>query len=104
MKMKENPDLWEQILNCIYSVREQGISASLAGGMAILRGLYNGGGWKKTSIDGIMCAVFAWFVKDILILFNINHEFAYVASVFIGYIGVDTVSKIIKGKAGLKND
>lgn len=71
--------------------------------MAILRGLYNGGGWKKTSIDGLMCAMFAWFIKDILILFNINHEFAYLASVFIGYIGVDSVSKLLKGRAGVKN-
>ena len=39
----------------------------------------------------------------ILILFNINHEFAYLASVFIGYIGVDSVSKLLKGRAGVKN-
>ncbi len=101
--MKENPDLWEQIFIVLFSMKEQGISASLAGGMAILRGLYNGGGWKKTSIDGLMCAMFAWFIKDILILFNINHEFAYLASVFIGYVGVDSVSKLLKGRAGVKN-
>lgn len=101
--MKENPDLWEQIFIVLSSMKEQGISTSLAGGMAILRGLYNGGGWKKTSIDGLMCAMFAWFIKDILILFNINHEFAYLASVFIGYIGVDSVSKLLKGRAGVKN-
>lgn len=45
--MKENPDLWEQVFIVLSSMKEQGISASLAGGMAILRGLYNGGGWKK---------------------------------------------------------
>lgn len=101
--MKENPDLWEQVFIVLSSMKEQGISTSLAGGMAILRGLYNGGGWKKTSIDGLMCAMFAWFVKDILILFNINHEFAYLASVFIGYVGVDSVSKLLKGRAGVKN-
>ncbi|MBI6530897.1 phage holin, lambda family [Proteus vulgaris] len=101
--MKENPDLWEQIFIALSSMKEQGISASLAGGMAILRGLYNGGGWKQTSIDGLMCAMFAWFIKDILILFNINHEFAYLASVFIGYVGVDSVSKLLKGRAGVKN-
>lgn len=45
--MKENPDLWEQICIVLYSMKEQGISALLAGGMAILRSLYNAGGWKK---------------------------------------------------------
>lgn len=41
--MKENPDLWEQICIVLYSMKEQGISALLAGGMAILRSLYNAG-------------------------------------------------------------
>lgn len=49
-----------------------------------------------------MCAMFAWF-KDILILFNINHEFAYLVSVFIGYVGVDPVSKLLKERAGVTN-
>ena len=29
--MKENPDLWEQICIVLYSMKEQGISALLAG-------------------------------------------------------------------------
>lgn len=54
--MKENPDLWEQICIVLYSMKEQGISALLAGGMAILRSLYNAGGWKNF-LDGLMCNV-----------------------------------------------
>ncbi|MEX6162560.1 phage holin, lambda family [Proteus mirabilis] len=93
--MKENPNLWEQICIVLYSMKEQGISALLAGGMAILRSLYNAGGWKKTFLDGLMCAMFAWFIKDILLLFSINHQFAYLASVFIGYVGIEPVSKLL---------
>lgn len=63
-------------------------------GMAILRSLYNAGGWK-TFLDGLMCAMFAWFIKDILLLFSINHQFAYLASVFIGYVGIEPVSKLL---------
>lgn len=102
--MKETPDLWAQMLNLIVMNKEQGISAILAGSMAVLRGRYNGGGWGKTLIDGLMCAFFAWFVKDLLTLLGINHELAYLASVFIGYVGVDALSKIIKGRAGVKSD
>lgn len=103
-QMKENPDLWAQILNLIAVNKEQGMSAVLAGSMAILRGRYNSGGWRKTLIDGLMCAFFAWFVKDMLSLLGLDHEFAYLSSVFIGYIGVDALSKIITGRTGMKND
>lgn len=102
--MKETPELWEQIFNQLSQYKDQGIFAGLAGSVAILRGLYNGGGWKKTLLDGVLCALFAWFVKDLLTLFGLNHELAYLASVFIGYIGVDSVGKILKGKAGVKSD
>lgn len=102
--MKETPEFWEQIFNHLSQYKEQGIGAGLAGTMAILRGLYNGGGWKKTLIDGFMCAVFAWFVKDLLSLIGLNQELAYLASVFIGYLGVDAISKIMKGRAGVSND
>lgn len=102
--MKESPEFWDQVFQVIVAHKEQGISASLATGMAILRGKYNGGGWIKTLFDGAMCALFAWFVKDLLTLLSLNPDFAYLASVFIGYVGVDGLSKLIKGKAGLNND
>lgn len=102
--MKETPEFWDQIFQILSEHREQGISATLAAAMAVMRGKYNGGGWKKTLFDGAICALFAWFVKDILTLIGVNHEFAYLASVFIGYIGVDALSKIIKGKVGVNND
>ncbi len=104
MNHMKTPEFWDQVFQVIAAHKEQGISAALATGMAILRGKYNGGGWWKTLFDGAMCALFAWFVKDLLTLLGLNHELAYLASVFIGYVGVDGLSKLIKGKAGLKND
>lgn len=50
---------------------------------------------EKTFLDGLMCAMFAWFIKDILLLFSINHQFSYLASVFIGYVGIEPVSKLL---------
>ncbi|MET4888070.1 phage holin, lambda family [Morganella morganii] len=102
--MKENPDVWDQVWMYLSQYKDQGIFAALAGSVAILRGRYNGGGWKKTIFDGLMCAIFAWFVKDLLALLGLNPDLAYLTSVFIGYIGVDALSKIIKGKAGVSDD
>ena len=37
----------------------------------------------KKLLDGLMCAMFCFGLsKDILLLFSINHQFAYLASVF----------------------
>ncbi|WP_422766376.1 phage holin, lambda family, partial [Pseudomonas aeruginosa] len=82
MKMKENPDVWDQVLMYLSQYKDQGIFAALAGSVAILRGRYNGGGWKKTIFDGLMCAIFAWFVKDLLALLGLNPDLAYLTSVF----------------------
>ena len=102
--MNNTPDFWDQILGYLSQYKDQGVFAALAGSVAIFRGRYNGGGWKKTLFDGLMCAIFAWFVKDLLTLLGLNPDLAYLTSVFIGYIGVDTLSKIIKGKTGVNND
>ncbi|MEY0017458.1 phage holin, lambda family [Providencia rettgeri] len=102
--MKDTPELWEQVFNLLSQYKEQGILAGLAGTVAVLRSMYNGGGWKKTLLDGVMCAFFGWFAKDLLAFVGVNPDFAYLASVFIGYLGVETLSKILKGKAGVRHD
>ena len=40
--------------------------AILAFAMAYLRGRYNGGAFTKTVIDATMCAIIAWFIRDLL--------------------------------------
>ncbi|MBI6467374.1 phage holin, lambda family, partial [Proteus mirabilis] len=37
-QMKETPEFWDQVFQVIAAHKEQGISAALATGMAILRG------------------------------------------------------------------
>ncbi|MGJ3354658.1 phage holin, lambda family [Providencia sp. Je.9.19] len=95
-KMNNTPEWLDHILGWIISVKEQGMGALLAGGMAMLRGKYNGGGWRKTSIDAVMCSVFAWFAKDILNLFGMNTELVYLLSVFVGYLGVDFIGRLLR--------
>ncbi|WFQ81406.1 phage holin, lambda family [Xenorhabdus sp. SF857] len=106
--MKENPDIWVQLGDWLISVREQGIWATLAGTMAFFRGRYNGGGWVKVSIDAFMCAMFAWFIRDVLNLFGLNPDLAYIGSVVIGYLGTDFIGQLLRKmaekRAGANND
>lgn len=102
--MNNTPDWLDQILNYLYQYKDQGVFAGLAGVVAILRGMYNGGGWKKTLLDGVLCAFLGWFAKDLLAFMGMNPDLAYITSVMIGYWGVEKVSGMIKGKAGVSDD
>lgn len=92
MKMPEKHDL----LAAILAAKEQGIGAILAFAMAYLRGRYNGGAFTKTVIDATMCAIIAWFIRDLLDFAGLSSNLAYITSVFIGYIGTDSIGSLIK--------
>ncbi|WP_420919512.1 phage holin, lambda family [Xenorhabdus bovienii] len=108
MKMKENPDIWVHLGNWLVSIKEQGVGSVLAGTMAFLRGRYNGGGWLKVSIDAFMCAMFAWFIRDVLNLFGLNPDLAYIGSVMMGYLGTDFIGQLLckaaEKKTGASSD
>ena len=97
MKMPEKHDL----LAAILAAKEQGIGAILAFAMAYLRGRYNGGAFTKTVIDATMCAIIAQFIRD-LRLRRTTVNPAYITSVFIGYIGTDSIGSLIKRFAAKK--
>ncbi|MDM2860706.1 phage holin, lambda family [Citrobacter sp. Cpo073] len=92
MKMPYKQDFIAALL----AAKEQAIGAILAFIMAYLRGRYNGGAVTKTLIDALMCAMIAWFVRDLLDFIGLNSNLAYIASVFIGYIGTDSIGNMIK--------
>ncbi|MCV5830010.1 phage holin, lambda family [Escherichia coli] len=123
MKMPEKHDL----LAAILAAKEQGIGAILAFAMAYLRGRYNGGAFTKTVIDATMCAIMnqaimahivasftktvidatmcaiiAWFIRDLLDFAGLSSNLAYITSVFIGYIGTDSIGSLIKRFAAKK--
>ncbi|WP_416777590.1 phage holin, lambda family [Xenorhabdus budapestensis] len=99
MKMKENLDIWVYLGDWFISIKEQGIGAVLAGTMAFFRGRYNGVGWLKVSIDSCMCAMFAWFIRDVLNLLGLNPDLAYIGSVVIGYLGTDFIGQLLRKAA-----
>lgn len=90
MKMPEKHDL----LAAILAAKEQGIGAILAFAMAYLRGRYNGGAFTKTVIDATMCAIIAWFIRDLLDFAGLSSNLAYITSVFIGYIGIQNPEQL----------
>ena len=97
MKMPEKHDL----LAAILAAKEQGIGAILAFLLAYLRGRYNGGAFTKTVIDATMYAVSPGSF-DLLDFAGLSSNLAYITSVFIGYIGTDSIGSLIKRFAAKK--
>ena len=56
----------------------------------------NGGAFTKTVIDATMCAIIAQFIRDLLDFAGLSSNLAYITSVFIGYIGTDSIGSLIK--------
>ena len=81
------------LLAAILAAKEQGIGAILAFAMAYLR-RYNGGAFTKTVIDATMCAIIAQFIRDLLDFAGLSSNLAYITSVFIGYIGTDSIGSL----------
>ena len=98
MKMPEKHDL----LAAILAAKEQGIGAILAFAMAYLRGRYNGGAFYKNSNRRNIVRRIAWFIRDLLDFAGLSSNLAYITSVFIGYIGTDSIGSLIKRFAAKK--
>ena len=98
MKMPEKHDLLAAILR----QRNKASGQSLRLQMAYLRGRYNGGAFTKTAIDATMCAIIAQFIRDLLDFAGLSSNLAYITSVFIGYIGTDSIGSLIKRFAAKK--
>ena len=49
-----------------------------------------------------MCAIIAWTIRDLLDFAGLSSNLAYITSVFIGYIGTDSIGLNIKRFAAKK--
>ena len=56
----------------------------------------------QTVIDATMCAIIAQFIRDLLDFAGLSSNLAYITSVFIGYIGTDSIGSLIKRFAAKK--
>ena len=57
---------------------------------------------QKTVIDATMCAIIAQFIRDLLDFAGLSSNLAYITSVFIGYIGTDSIGSLNKRFAAKK--
>lgn len=90
----------QNFLDALIAAKEQGLGAMLAFLMAYLRGKYNDGDRWKTVIDALMCAMLAWFVRDILDFVGLSRDLAYIGSVIIGYVGTEFIGMWLKRLLG----
>ncbi|MFS1582869.1 MAG: phage holin, lambda family [Candidatus Arsenophonus phytopathogenicus] len=93
--MEKFTGAWESVCAFLASIKEQGVGATLAFLMAWLRGRYQEKKWRKTLIDATICAIIAWFARDLLALFGLSAGLVYLASVFIGYLGTDFLGEAL---------
>ena len=81
--------------------RSKASGQSFTFAMAYLHGRYNGGAFTKTVIDATMCIIASSF-RDLLDFAGLSSRLAYITSVFIGYIGTDSIGSLIKRFAAKK--
>ena len=89
MKMPEKHDL----LAAILAAKEQGIGAILAFAMAYLRGRYNGGAFTNSNRRND-ARHYRLVHRDLLDFAGLSSNLAYITSVFIGYIGTDSIGSL----------
>ena len=99
MKMPEKHDLlWRNFSR----QRNEHQAKSCVCKLAYLRGRYNGGAFTKAVIDATMCAIIADSFVTFKLRRTLSSNLAYITSVFIGYIGTDSIGSLIKRFAAKK--
>lgn len=78
------------------------VAAGLALVMAYLRGWHSGNGLLPRLLDAAMCSLIAFFLSDVLILMNLNDDWAMIGSVFIGYLGTGYLGGVLRRVIGHK--
>ena len=89
MKMPEKHDL----LAAILAAKEQGIG-NPAFAMAYLRGRYNGGAFTENSNRRNDVCHYRRVYLHLLDFAGLSSNLAYITSVFIGYIGTDSIGSL----------
>lgn len=71
---------------------------ALAFVIGYLRAWRDGQGWASRLIEGVLIACATFGVAPTLKYFGMPMDLAYSAAVFLGYVGVDTISEKIRAK------
>lgn len=81
-------------------LRHQGPCAALAFMMAWLRARYHRKGFYRSLLDALMCAMLGGVAHELLLFLGLKADYSWLASVAIGYLGVDRIGNWLKKKTG----
>ncbi|ASX26124.1 phage holin, lambda family [Candidatus Williamhamiltonella defendens] len=81
-------------------LRHQGACAALAFMMAWLRARYHRKGFYRSLLDALMCAMLGGVAHQLLQFLGLTADYSWLASVVIGYLGVDHIGSWLKKKTG----
>ncbi|CAB4327918.1 Putative phage holin, lambda family [Bacteriophage APSE-7] len=79
-------------------LRHQGTCATLAFIMALLRARYHRKGMYRSLLDALMCAMLGGVAHELLLFLRLKADYSWLASVVIGYLGVDRIGHWLKKK------
>ncbi|WP_434223339.1 phage holin, lambda family [Xenorhabdus bakwenae] len=91
MKMKENPDLWADMLNGLKNSWPQISGSALAIVICYGRLIYDGVERKNRWVEALLCGALSWSVSSGLEMFGIPISFAPAIGGAVGFIGVEKI-------------
>lgn len=94
MKMPNNPSNWPDLLELLQSWWRGDTplgAVLLSVVMAGLRIAYNGGGWKKMLLEGLLCGALTLTCASALEYFDFPKSLSIAIGGGVGFIGVDAI-------------
>ncbi|KLU14049.1 holin [Xenorhabdus sp. GDc328] len=89
--MKENPDLWADMLNGLKNSWPQISGSALAIVICYGRLIYDGVERKNRWVEALLCGALSWSVSSGLEMFGIPISFAPAIGGTVGFIGVEKI-------------
>ncbi|MDE9427805.1 phage holin, lambda family [Xenorhabdus bovienii] len=94
MKMKENPDVWVELLNGLQNSWPQISGSLLAIVICYGRLIYDGVERKNRWVEALLCGALSWSASSGLEMFGIPGSFAPAIGGAIGFMGVEKIRGI----------
>ncbi|MBE8597892.1 phage holin, lambda family [Xenorhabdus sp. BG5] len=93
--MKENPDLWADLLNGLKNSWPQISGSVLAIAICYGRLIYDGVERKNRWVEALLCGALSWSVSSGLEMFGIPINFAPAIGGAVGFIGVEKSASLL---------
>lgn len=85
-----------RILSWIMFHNEQIIDVILTSLMLFLRGFFRKTPLREIFLDAMICALWSWYMKDLLVIFMQDGALSPLVCMALGYMGSNTAAKLLK--------